>query len=229
MQRWWDLLIPQPGDQPPTPEQEMTMPWWADRILITFADGLTLTSSLVARQEDDTLKVGVDRPGAEPGTPVTIEWTANNRGCRATGTVASATDDVVRVRLDQAVTGVQRRAGVRIPVYLPVTVSTADGGDVAGGRTYDLSIGGTRIGLNSTGDTPATIAEIGLATGDRVTTTVDLPGGPIRFDARIIDGAALPHRARLQFLDLDERDVDHLARYVAATQRATAARLSGRA
>ncbi len=97
---------------------------------------------------------------------------------------------------------VQRRAYFRVPVRVPVRIRRE--GRLAFGLTHDVSAGGSS----------AVLAAVHLEKDEVVQLSIDLTGGELEVDARVVDASDLH---RFQFQGISSRDRDRLAAFVQRT------------
>ncbi|MEU4164988.1 PilZ domain-containing protein [Actinoplanes sp. NPDC026670] len=122
------------------------MPWNVPEVHVSFHEGLAFTGR-VSRCPGDLLVMDIDGVTVAPGTVAQIQWTQDGRGCYAAGTVVVAPTPVapgVYIRVDESVSGVERRLSVRLPVQLMASV-IAPSGRVLSGHTADLSLTGALL------------------------------------------------------------------------------------
>ncbi|WP_157442008.1 PilZ domain-containing protein [Actinoplanes awajinensis] len=207
---------------------EQPLPWNVPEVHIWFHDGPALNCR-VSRSPGDLLRVQADGLIVPEGTPVEIQWTQDDRGCYAAGTVIAAPPSGppgLYLRVDESVSGIERRIGVRLPVQLPASV-IAPSGRVLPGRTTDLSLGGASIVADSLAcggflgdflqperDAPQARASVVLA----------LPTGVATLACRVISVSGNTGQVRVRFVHHDGLVIEQIGALLSAEQRRIALR-----
>jgi len=188
-------------------EYVQPLPWQAGEVYVSFTGGPAYTCQ-VTRHPGDLIRVGLDGLDLPDGTPAEIQWTQDNRGSYACGTVVAAPAGEpagLYVRIDESVSGVERRVDARADVSLPVLLSDRSG-RTAKGRTVDLSQGGAHVAADP--------SDAAFLPGDRITAELTLPGGAVRSRCLVSATGADPGDVRLRFLDPDGATVTQLGAYL---------------
>jgi hypothetical protein len=202
---------------------EQPLPWNAPEVHVSFHNGLTVTCR-VTRHAGDLLRVELGGLAVPIGTRAELQWTQQHRGCYAAGTVTTAPPPPapgVYVRVDESVSGIERRLGARIPAQTPVTMSSPSG-LILTGRTADLSLGGARIVAGLPGDNRRlrdTLHRAGAAEGGQIFVDLTLPSGAAHLRSLITDIDREPGQVRVRFLHVDSHTIDRLAAFLYAEQR----------
>ncbi|GLY02953.1 MULTISPECIES: PilZ domain-containing protein [Actinoplanes] len=202
--------------------QEQPLPWRAAAVYVSFGGGSARTCQ-VTRHPGDVLRVELPGLAAEIGTQAEVQWTQDGRGGYACGTVVPVADGEapgVYIRVDESVSGVERRLGVRVPVRIPATMAVASD-RVYPGHTDDLSTGGAHVTLN-----PAVIGEelvrqfaAELASGAHLVAELHLPDGVARLTCLVAATGGQPGDVRLKFVDVDNRTEERLDAFLRRAQR----------
>jgi hypothetical protein len=206
--------------------QEQPLPWRVPTVYVSINGGAA-HSCRVTRHPGDLL--GLEIPGvrAAPGKVAEMQWTQNGRGAYIAGTIVDTPMGAVRglyLRVDESVTSIQRRLGVRVEVQIPV-VLTLPSGRMVPARTEDLSVGGAhlKVDLHEI-DGPAVSQLAGeLVVGEHLVAECQFPDGLARFSALVADVGREPGDARLRFVDVDTGTDERLASFLAGAQRKAAA------
>ncbi|GAA4960256.1 hypothetical protein GCM10025331_59240 [Actinoplanes utahensis] len=207
--------------------QEQPLPWRVPSVYVSINGGAARRCK-VTRHPGDLL--GLDLPGVRvaPGSIAEIQWTQNGRGAYIAGTIVDTPMGAVRglyLRVDESVTNIQRRLGVRVEVQIPVVI-TLPSGRMVPAHTEDLSVGGAHVSVDlSQIDGPAIrqLAEE-LVVGEHVVAECGFPDGLARFSALVADVGHEPGDARLRFVDIDTGTEERLTSFLAGAQRKAAAR-----
>nr|WP_221383319.1 PilZ domain-containing protein [Actinoplanes polyasparticus] len=184
--------------------QEQPLPWRAPQVYVSF-DGGPARTCRVTRHPGDLVRVEVADLVVPAGAQAEIQWTQDGRGTYAAGTVVpppSASAPGVYIRVDESVSGIERRLGVRVAVHLPVAV-TVTSGQILTGRTDDLSVGGAHLRLDPAEQTAFRRCTTEVARGADVVAELALPTGPARLRCLVTGVGDLPGDTRLRFVDVD--------------------------
>lgn len=199
---------------------EQPLPWNAPEVHVSFRDGPAITCR-VTRHPGDLLRVELDGFTVPAGTQAELQWTQENRGGYAAGTVTAAPDPAapgVYIRVDESVSGVERRLGVRVPVHVPVGI-TGPSGRIFPGRTADLSLGGAHIVADAPGcgeQLRVALHQAGVAEGGQAIADLTLPTGVVRLRCLITAIDRDPGKVRLRFLHVDSAGIDRLGGFLRA-------------
>jgi len=193
-------------------EYVQPLPWQAAEVYVSFTGGPAYTCQ-VTRHPGDLIRVGLDGLDLPEGTPTEIQWTQDDRGSYARGTVVATPAGEpagVYVRIEESLAGLERRADARVNVGLPILLSDRDGQPVRG-RTLDLSQGGAHVVADLDGTGPA---EAAFLPGDRITAELTLPEGVVRSACLVSATGAGRGDLRLRFLDPDSATVARLGAFL---------------
>jgi hypothetical protein len=195
-------------------EQEQPLPWRAAEVYVSFNGGPALTCH-ATRCPGDVIRLDLDRPTVPTGTSTEIQWTQDGRGSYAAGTVVAPTSVVagLHIRVDESVSGMERRLGVRVPVKLALALAT-DEGQVLHCRTEDLAMGGAYI--LATAGAPV---GVNLTSGMQVTAELALPGPTAFLRCLVVTTDPAPTRIRLRFVDVDAATLARLSTFLHSEQR----------
>lgn len=195
-------------------EQEQPLPWRAAEVYVSFNGGPALTCH-ATRCPGDVIRLDLDRPTVPVGTPAEIQWTQNGLGSYAAGTVVvpNTTLAGLHIRVDESVSGYERRLGVRVPVNLPVTLTTDDGHTLRC-RTEDLAMGGAYAVVTSGVPAGARIARSSQAAVE-----LGLPDAPAHLRCLVVMTDETMTHIRLRFVDVDADTLVRLSTFLHAEQR----------
>ncbi|MFI1994553.1 response regulator [Actinoplanes sp. NPDC020271] len=203
---------------------EQPLPWNAPEVHVLLHDGREFTCQ-VSRCPGDLLFV---RAGGRPlpvGTRVEVQWTQQDRGGYAAGTVIAPPESEppgVYIRIDESVTGVERRFGCRLPARVAARVLSPSGPALTG-HTTDLSRSGAHIVADpvSCGDGLLTflpdVSEKGG--GEPITVELALPAGSVRLVCRLVGGVPDTSGVRVRFMNDDESAIAQIEAFLDAEQR----------
>jgi hypothetical protein len=207
--------------------QEQPLPWRAPEVYVSF-DGGSARTCQVTRHPGDLVRLEIDELDVLPDAQAEIQWTQDGRGCYAAGTVIpppSGSVPGIYIRVDESVSGIERRLGVRVDVDVPAAL-TVGSGHVFPGHTEDLSVGGAHVSvdLDEIGEEPVRRWADELAGGAHVVVDLTLPDGVARFACLVAGGGDRPGDARLRFVDVDSGTGERLAAFLSEEQRRNAVR-----
>ncbi|MEU8238390.1 PilZ domain-containing protein [Actinoplanes missouriensis] len=197
--------------------QEQPLPWRAPEVMISFGSGPTIVCR-VSRQPGDVLRVEHEGVGIAEGTSADLQWTQDGRGSFAAGTVIAPPPSApagIYIRVDQSVTGIERRLSTRVPVRVPATLHTVND-RVVSGWTRDVSLGGANILLEPPGhaDARAALAAAGIAGGASATVDLTLPSGIHHLRCQITGVDQHSAEIRVRFLHLNIATMDELGTFL---------------
>jgi PilZ domain len=198
-------------------EQEQPLPWRAAEVYVSFNGGPALTCH-ATRCPGDLIRLDLDRPTVPVGTSTEIQWTQDGRGSYAAGTVVESTSTIagLHIRVDESVSGIERRLGTRVSVNLAVTLTTDDG-QVLHCRTEDLAMGGAYVSTT----TPAA-ASVALTSSTQASVALALPDQTAFLRCLVVRTDPGATRIRLRFVDADAATLVRLGTFLHSEQRRTA-------
>lgn len=207
---------------------EQPLPWRAAEVFVSFDSGPAIVCR-VSRCPGDVLRVEQDHLDVPVGTPVEMQWTQDERGGFVAGVVVAVpafTGPGVYVQVDESVSGVERRLGIRIPVQVPARVITASGLTLDG-CTRDLSLGGVHVVAEPGGEAAGAPAGSGIAVGGRVALSLTLPDGAVELACVVTSVDRERDAVRLRFLAADRGAVGRVETFLRAEQRRVTAPQKG--
>jgi hypothetical protein len=192
------------------------LPWQAREVFVSFGGGPAYTCQ-PTRHPGDLIRVELGDLEVPAGTQAEIQWTQDFRGSYASGTVVTAPAGEpagIYVRIDESVSGIERRLDTRVKTRVPVRLTDTSGRPLRG-HTLDLSPGGAHVIAEPSEATPSGVP---FALGDRITTELVLPDGAVQAQCLVSGTGAEPGDVRLRFLDPDSGITAQLVAYLRTTQ-----------
>jgi hypothetical protein len=184
------------------------------RFVVHFEDGTSLTTTVEAVGGTELLVEGVPEPGTRqpsPGEHVIVSWTELNDLAKVRGEIEEAGPDELAVRCAWPPVREQRRAFRRFRFELPVwTVRTAVGGQIHGGVTRDLSGGGLA----------AHFEQLPFHSGEQLVVMLRAEDADLVLPATVHWIRPEQQVVGFSFLQISQRDQDHLVRMVSLAEAA---------